>query len=133
MNTKSLVRAIACVALCSASAAWAGNTRNVILVIADGVRWQEVFTGADPTLLNGEAGGSWTSAAELKKKYWDDDPEVRRRKLFPFLWETVATHGQIYGNQNKGSVARVTNTHVVLVPGIQRDGERSSRSAHRFE
>ncbi len=51
MNTKSLIRAIACVALCSASAVWAGDTQNVILVIADGVRWQEVFTGADPTLL----------------------------------------------------------------------------------
>ena len=82
MNTKPLVRAIACVALCCASAAWAGKTRNVILVIADGVRWQEVFTGADPTLLNGEAGGSWTSAEELKAKYWDDDPVVRRASCF---------------------------------------------------
>jgi hypothetical protein len=107
MKTKPLVRAIACVALCSVSAVWGGDTRNVILVIADGVRWQEVFTGADPTLLNDT----------LKKKYWDDDPLVRRRKLFPFLWETVATHGQIYGNQNKGSVARVTNTRWFSYPG----------------
>ena len=105
MNT--LIRAIACVALCSAPAVWAGDTRNVILVIADGVRWQEVFTGADPTLLNDK----------LKKKYWDEDPEVRRRKLFPFLWETVAARGQIYGNQHKGSVARVTNTHWFSYPG----------------
>ena len=37
---------------CLTPAAWAGKTRNVILVIADGVRWQEVFTGADPSLLN---------------------------------------------------------------------------------
>jgi hypothetical protein len=108
MNTKSLVRAMACVALCFVPAAWAGDTRNVILVIADGVRWQEIFTGADPGLLQGD---------ELKKKYWDDDPQVRRRKLFPFLWETVATRGQIYGNQNKGSVARVTNTHWFSYPG----------------
>jgi Type I phosphodiesterase / nucleotide pyrophosphatase len=107
MNTKLLVRAIACVALCFTSAVWAGDTRNVILVIADGVRWQEVFTGADPTLLDDK----------LKKKYWDDDPEARRRKLFPFLWETVAKRGQIYGNQNEGSVARVTNTHWFSYPG----------------
>jgi len=107
----------ACALLFVASAAWAGKTRNVILVISDGVRWQEVFTGADPTLLNGEAGGSWTSAAELKKKYWDDDPQVRRRRLFPFLWETVATHGQIYGNQGKGSVAQVTNGMAFSYPG----------------
>ena len=114
---KLLVHAIVFVALCCASAAWAGKTRNVILVIADGVRWQEVFTGADPTLLNGEAGGSWTSAAELKAKYWDEDPVVRRGKLFPFLWATVATQGQIYGNQHKGSVARVTNAMFFSYPG----------------
>jgi hypothetical protein len=117
MNIKPLTLVVACAALCCASAAWAGKTRNVILVIADGVRWQEVFTGVDPTLLNGDAGGSWTSAEELKRKYWDEDSEVRRRKLFPFLWETVATHGQIYGNQNKGSVARVTNTMFFSYPG----------------
>jgi hypothetical protein len=109
--------ATACAMLFVASTAWAGKTRNVILVISDGVRWQEVFTGADPTLLNGEAGGSWETAEELKRKYWDDDPEVRRRRLFPFLWETVATQGQIYGNQNKGSVARVTNTMWFSFPG----------------
>jgi hypothetical protein len=107
MKTKTLLHAIAWMALCSVPVAWAGDTRNVILVIADGVRWQEVFTGADPTLLDDG----------LKKKYWDDDPEVRRRKLFPFLWETVATQGQIYGNQNKGSVARVTNTQWFSYPG----------------
>ena len=117
MNTKSLVRAIFCAALCCAPAAWAGKTRNVMLVISDGVRWQEVFTGADPALLNGDAGGSWATAGELKSKYWDDDPEVRRRRLFPFLWETVARKGQIYGNQNKGSIARVTNTMWFSYPG----------------
>ena len=90
----------------------------MILVIADGVRWQEVFTGADATLLNGEAGGSWTSSAELKAKYWDDDPSrAAQASLFPFLWETVATQGQIYGNQTKGSVARVTNTMMFSYPG----------------
>ena len=107
IRTLTLVTSIACVTLCCASAAWAGKTRNVILVIADGVRWQEVFTGADPALLN----------EELKKKYWDDDPTVRRRKLFPFLWETAATRGQIYGNQTKGSVAQVTNTMWFSYPG----------------
>jgi hypothetical protein len=89
----------------------------VVLVIADGVRWQEVFTGADPSLLNEEAGGSWATSEELKSKYWDDDPDVRRGRLFPFLWETVATQGQIYGNQSRGSVARVTNPMWFSYPG----------------
>jgi Type I phosphodiesterase / nucleotide pyrophosphatase len=109
--------AMACATLCCPLPASAGKTRNVILVIADGVRWQEVFSGADPLLLNEEAGGSWESDKELKAKYWDDDPIARRKKLFPFLWETVATHGQLYGNQSAASVARVTNTMWFSYPG----------------
>jgi hypothetical protein len=102
--------------LCSASA-WGGKTRNVILVIPDGVRWQEVFTGADPTLLNDKEGGSWATTEDLRKRYWHDDPNERRRKLFPFLWDTVAEHGQIFGNQKKGSVARVSNSMWFSYPG----------------
>ena len=50
-------------------AAWADKSRNVILVIPDGVRWQEVFTGADPLLINDKEGGSWASTEELRAKY----------------------------------------------------------------
>ncbi|HXQ31091.1 MAG TPA: alkaline phosphatase family protein [Steroidobacteraceae bacterium] len=107
----------ACLALLVCPGAFAGKTRNVILVITDGVRWQEVFTGADPTLLNDKEGGSWTPVAELKQKYWDDDPTVRRKLLFPFLWGTVATHGQLFGNQDAGSVAHVTNAMWFSYPG----------------
>jgi hypothetical protein len=107
----------ACLAVLFSPAALAGKTRNVILVIGDGVRWQEVFTGADPLLLNDKAGGSWAPAAELKQKYWNDDPEVRRRLLFPFLWSTVAVQGQLFGNQQKDSVARVTNAMWFSYPG----------------
>src|SRR5262245_8348588 len=103
--------------LAAAPPAWAGKTHNVILVIADGVRWQEVFEGADATLLNGDAGGSWTSAEDLRRKYWNDDPLIRRRLLFPFLWETVATRGQLLGNQRAGSIARVTNPLWFSYPG----------------
>ena len=98
-----------CAALLLSTAALAGKTKNVILVISDGVRWQEVFTGADPTLLNDKEGGSWTPIPELKAKYWNDDSKARRKLLFPFLWGTVAANGQIFGNQAEGSVAKVTN------------------------
>ena len=101
----------------AATAAAAGKTENVILVISDGVRWQEVFTGADPSLLNDKEGGSWTSVAELKEKYWNDDPAVRRRLLFPFLWGTVAKQGQIFGNQLAGSIAHVENPMWFSYPG----------------
>jgi hypothetical protein len=96
---------IGLVGLLGASAAWAGKTQNVILVIADGVRWQEVFTGVDSTLL------------DHKHKYWNDDPAVRRKLLFPFLWDTVAKEGQLFGNQQEGSVAHVANTMWFSYPG----------------
>ena len=112
----NLLLAAAAVLICS-PAALAGKTRNVVLVISDGVRWQEVFSGADPSLLNEKEGGSWTPVAELRKQYWNDDPKVRRKMLFPFLWGTVATQGQLFGNQTAGSVARVTNPMWFSYPG----------------
>jgi hypothetical protein len=93
------------------------KTRNVVLIVTDGLRWQEVFSGADPLLLNEKAGGSWTPVAELRKKYWNDDPKERRRLLMPFLWGTVAKSGQLYGNQLNGSHAEVTNTKWFSYPG----------------
>lgn len=90
---------------------------TVVLIVADGVRWQEVFSGADPTLLNGEAGGSWTPEPELRAKYWRAEPAERRAALFPFLWGTVAREGQLYGNQLRGSKAQVTNPMWFSYPG----------------
>ena len=107
---------IALAGLSGASAAWAGKTQNVFFVIADGVRWQEVFTGADKTLLT-DADGKWIAAEELNHKYWGEDPAVRRKLLFPFLWDTVARQGQLFGNQQAGSVAQVTNTMWFSYPG----------------
>jgi hypothetical protein len=92
------------------------RTRNVVLIVSDGLRWQEVFTGADPTLLN-EHGGIWASQERLRREYWKDSPDERRKMLFPFLWSIVATQGQIFGNQHKGSIARVTNGQAFSYPG----------------
>ena len=113
---KLLIAAAAALAV-SSGALGAGKTKNVILVISDGVRWQEIFTGADPTLLNDKAGGSWTPIPELKQKYWSEDEKTRRKLLFPFLWGTVAVKGQLFGNQQAGSVAHVTNPMWFSYPG----------------
>jgi hypothetical protein len=95
----------------------APRTRNVVLIVSDGLRWQEVFTGADPTLLNEAHGGIWHKEADLRRDFWRDDPAERRRALLPFLWNTVAVRGQIFGNQALGSVARVTNGLAFSYPG----------------
>src|SRR5579863_4362032 len=85
------------------------KTRNVFLIVSDGLRWQEIFTGAERDLLTTEHGGNWASTEKLTKQYWRETPEERRKAVFPFLWSVIATQGQIFGNQTKGSVARVTN------------------------
>jgi hypothetical protein len=56
--------------LLSAVPALAGKTQNIVLIVSDGLRWQEVFTGADPALLNDKEGGSWLAETELRKRYW---------------------------------------------------------------
>lgn len=95
--------------------AWKGRT--VVLIVADGLRWQEIFTGADASLLNSKYGGVWDKPDDLRKEFWRDDPAERRAALFPFLWGTVAKQGQIFGNQKKGSVGRVTNGMAFSYPG----------------
>src|SRR5258708_39721735 len=101
--------AISALLLFGATPALAGKTQNIVLIVSDGLRWQEIFTGADPTLLNEKEGGSWLAEADLRKRYWRDDVDARRAVLFPFLRGTVAKQGQRCGHQLKGRVAHVTN------------------------
>ncbi len=102
---------------CLAQPALAGKTRNVVLIVSDGLRWQEVFQGADPLLLDPKNGGNWVGEKELKSRYWRETPEERRQLLMPFVWGTVARQGQIYGNRTKGSDAHVTNGKAFSYPG----------------
>ncbi len=111
---------VACLWLVAAAPAiaGAGRTENVVLIVADGLRWQEVFTGADPLLLgDGGAAGHGARLAALRARYWDEDPLVRRKLLFPFLWNTVASQGQLYGNPRAGSRVEVTNGVRISYPG----------------
>ena len=103
--------------ICLLPPALAQKTKTVVLIVSDGLRWQEVFTGADLLLLDPTNGGSWMEEDALKRKFWRNDPEERRRILFPFIWGTVAQHGQIFGNQVKGSIAHVTNGLAFSYPG----------------
>ena len=91
-------------------------THHVILVTTDGLRWQEVFRGADPSLMNREDGGV-EDLESLRRQYWRETPEARRAALMPFLWSKVGREGQVFGNRDKGSVARVTNGHNFSYPG----------------
>lgn len=91
-------------------------TENVILLMTDGLRWQEVFTGAEESLMTKEPGGV-KDVDGLKEAFWRDTPEARREALMPFLWNVVAKQGQIFGNREKGSKAQVTNGMHFSYPG----------------
>jgi hypothetical protein len=92
------------------------KTRNVLLVTTDGLRWQEVFGGADSALLNKENGGVGNPSL-LATEFGGDTPELRRKRLMPFLWNVIAKEGQIFGNVNAGSEVRVTNGKNFSYPG----------------
>jgi hypothetical protein len=85
-------------------------------VTSDGLRWQEVFRGADSTLFNATNGGV-KDADRLENEFGGETTEVRRRKLFPFLWNVMAKNGQLYGNADAGSEAKVTNGRNFSYPG----------------
>jgi hypothetical protein len=92
------------------------KTRNVVLITTDGLRWQEVFQGADELLLSKEFGNVGNTNA-LRKEFWRATPEARREVLLPFLWGKVAQSGQLWGNRTKGSEVRVSNGRNFSYPG----------------
>lgn len=107
--------ATVCLAAVTCSAADL-KTRNVFLLTTDGLRWEEVFQGADEPMLSKEFGNVGDTNA-LRKEFWRETPETRREALFPFLWSTVAKQGQLWGNRTKGSEVRVTNGRNFSYPG----------------
>ncbi|NNG08851.1 MAG: phosphoglyceromutase [Arenibacter sp.] len=88
---------------------------NVILITLDGLRWQELFSGADPLLVANETYVGDTTA--LKSLFWDNDPEKRRALLMPFFWNEVSKMGQLHGNRTKGSKVNLTNSMWFSYPG----------------
>jgi hypothetical protein len=105
----------------AAQAPAAHKTQNVIVVMMDGLRWQEVFRGADPELIK-TLGPDWLGAAkertaQAQQLYWRDSPAERRQALMPFLWSTMASQGQIFGNRDLGSESQVTNGLNFSYPG----------------
>lgn len=89
--------------------------QNVVLVTLDGVRWQEVFNGADGRLLFDPAYSPDT--AKARRHFWGATPQERRQKLMPFVWKTVAEQGQLYGNRQLQSRVNVANPYWFSYPG----------------
>ncbi len=92
------------------------KTKNVILITTDGFRWQELFTGAEKTLIDKEVGGV-EHVKDIEQKFWRETPEERRQALMPFVWSKIASEGQIFGNVLEGSQVQITNKMKFSYPG----------------
>lgn len=87
------------------------TTKNVVFVMTDGLRWQEVFSGADKVQIEK------VKDPAIKARFWRDSENERRKALMPFTWSMVAQKGQLYGNRNLGSFCQVTNGLKFSYPG----------------
>jgi glutaredoxin-related protein len=90
------------------------KTENAILITLDGMRWQEVFGGAERRLITKKFANDTLG---LFKTFWAEKPEARREKLMPFFWNTIAKQGQLYGNRNLGSKVNTANKMWFSYPG----------------
>jgi hypothetical protein len=129
MKTKKMLHGLLCggllaalsLSLAAAQAPAAHKTDNVIVVMLDGLRWQEVFSGADAELLKtlgpDALGDPKARAANAQRLFGGESATARRQALMPFLWSVVATEGQIFGNRDLGSDSHVTNGLNFSYPG----------------
>lgn len=79
------------------------KTSAVVLVVLDGVRWQEIFQGVDPVLAK---------AAGLRP-----EEVVDARHLMPVLHDRLEAHGVAVGAPGYGPEMRATGPNYVSLPG----------------
>jgi hypothetical protein len=87
------------------------NALNLIIITTDGLRWQEVFKGIDTAIANNPKYNEDDSLG-IYKKY-----SSGREKIFPFLWNTLAQQGQLWGNRNFNNKINTANPYWFSYPG----------------
>ena len=105
------VLALAALVSCSKG----GNDPRLVIITFDGLRWQELFGGADEGLVGDTR--FVHHPAELKEKYWRETPQERREALMPFVWSYAPQHGYLLGNRDLNSRMQVSNTMNFSYPG----------------
>ena len=92
------------------------NPENKLFIITlDGFRWEELFKGADSSLLSDPNYNTDTSIS--KAMYWDEDASVRRKRLMPFFWSVIDRQGKLFGNRAFGNKVNVANPYALSYPG----------------
>lgn len=89
---------------------------NLVIITTDGYRWQEVFKGMDTAIANNKEFNEGDSAY-IYKHYWNANEQERRKLLMPFFWQTIATHGQVYGNRDYHNYVDNANPYWFSYPG----------------
>jgi hypothetical protein len=113
---KHLLSSVAALLLfCSVEAQGHARTKHLFVITIDGFRWQEIFTGADPSLVANDE--YVRDTALMRSLYWDSTAELRRKKLLPFFWGTIAERGRLYGNRLLGNKVNVRNWYKISYPG----------------
>lgn len=117
MKKSIIISSVAFLSFFSVHAQQNSITKNpkVVLITLDGLRWQELFTGADEKLISEKK--YVKNPDELKEALWRNTPEERREALMPFFWKEVTKMGQLHGNRNQGSDVNLTNTMWFSYPG----------------
>ena len=92
------------------------KTENIIIITTDGFRWQEVFKGMDSTIAE-QHQFNQNRKETIYKRYGAATKTERRKKLLPFIWNTIATQGQIYGNRLLENKVNVSNRYWFSYPG----------------
>ncbi|NTS78136.1 alkaline phosphatase family protein [Catenovulum sp. SM1970] len=87
--------------------------RKLVLITIDGLRWQEVFNGADLAMAHNRNISPHLQQAQLLK----GDESQRRQALMPFLWQTIAEQGVLIGDRNQDSTMQVQNQWAFSYPG----------------
>ncbi len=91
------------------------QTENLVIVTLDGMRWQEVFGGADAALMHNS---KYTNdIGGIQHLFGGKTEQEKRQKLFPFIWNTMAKQGQLYGNRKLGNKVETANPYKFSYPG----------------
>jgi Type I phosphodiesterase / nucleotide pyrophosphatase len=100
---------------CCARAQEMPQSENIFLITTDGFRWQEVFNGADSSLLCNPSATADTALARLM--YWAPTAAQRRARLLPFFWNVIAAKGQLAGNRQFSNYINAANLYKISYPG----------------
>ena len=89
--------------------------KHLFIITLDGLRWQEVYGGADPDILENDRFTPDSAAARLNFKGLD--AAARREALMPFCWSVLAGKGQLHGNRYLKSYMNTANMYSFSYPG----------------